>query len=564
MLWSNRCPHGELEDNSLLNEGLPATFPLQNLHSEPSDRVSQTGSHSIPPTSAPEPTLKHFRFHYREGSLGWTSVSQPGTTIREANLIGRGVFWHLEAWAGEIIWSFLAVLLFLTLIIILTLYDGRPMPKWPMGLTLNTVIAILATISRAFTVIPITEGLSQLKWNWLALRKRPLRDLYIFDQASRGPWGSLILIPKMRGRFMSLAILASFILVSGLITSFLTQSTIAYESRSVLKHTEVPSAPFAQSFPPRLKDGVTIEEFMDGLSHTSFQAVFQSIHEPWPLPDVQCKTAKCNWPEFSTLAVCASMQNITNHLDVPTSEGGYRTVRIPVNAPDPIPHEAAMLMHSIDTVEVLNITSAWIMTHTKDEDDWPLNRTHVADWDNPDLPLATIVKLFMIYNNRRAGGSSSYRAIEILLHFCVKTYSLKVENGTQTLSLSSTTTKVQEVFKSHNVTLQSHWATMRNEDGTELFNFTVTQEYWNLVSRYTAAFNGYGEAVVDRNAQLTFSYQFVVNLYNGVEDAYRRQRGNWEKDEIRPDNRYSEEDIDKTTWNNFEKMMGSIADAMTA
>jgi hypothetical protein len=105
---------------------------------------------------------------------------------------------------------------------------------------------------------------------------------------------------------------------------------------------------------------------------------------------------------------------------------------------------------------------------------------------------------------------------------------------------------------------------MRNEDGTELFNFTATQEYWNLVSRYTAAFNGYGEAVVDRNAQLTFSYQFVVNLYNGVEDAYRRQRGNWEKDEIRPDNRYSEEDIDKTTWNNFEKMMGSIADAMTA
>jgi hypothetical protein len=181
MLWSNRCPHGELEDNSLLNEGLPATFPLQNLHSEPSDRASQTGSHSIPPTSAPEPTLKHFRFHYREGSLGWTSVSQPGTTIREANLIGRGVFWHLEAWAGEIIWSFLVVLLFLTLVIILTVYDGRPMPKWPMGLTLNTVIAILATISRAFTVIPITEGLSQLKWNWLALRKRPLRDLYIFD-----------------------------------------------------------------------------------------------------------------------------------------------------------------------------------------------------------------------------------------------------------------------------------------------------------------------------------------------------------------------------------------------
>ncbi|KAK7219396.1 hypothetical protein V2G26_007399 [Clonostachys chloroleuca] len=205
-----------------------------------------------------------------------------------------------------------------------------------------------------------------------------------------------------------------------------------------------------------------------------------------------------------------------------------------------------MLMHSTGIVEVLNIISAWIMKNTKNEDNWPLSRTHVADWDNPDLPLVTIAKLFMIYNNRRASSKSSYRAIEILLHFCVKIYSLKVENGIQILSLSSTTTKVQKVFKSHNVTLQNHWITMRNEDRTKAVNITAIQEYLNLALRYTAAFNGYREAVVDSNTQPTFGYQFVVNLYNGVEDAYRRQRGNWEKDEIKPDNRYSEEEIDKT------------------
>lgn len=75
-------------------------------------------------------------------------------------------------------------------------------------------------------------------------------------------------------------------------------------------------------------------------------------------------------------------------------------------------------MHFIDMVKVLNITSAWIMINMKDEDDWPLSWIYVVGWINPELPLAMIVKLLMIYNNYRASGKSSYRAIKILLYLC--------------------------------------------------------------------------------------------------------------------------------------------------
>ncbi|KAF4439717.1 hypothetical protein FACUT_3933 [Fusarium acutatum] len=52
----------------------------------------------------------------------------------------------------------------------------------------------------ASMVIPVSEGLSQLKWNAFARSQRPLDDLKTFDQASRGPFGSLLLLSKTRGR----------------------------------------------------------------------------------------------------------------------------------------------------------------------------------------------------------------------------------------------------------------------------------------------------------------------------------------------------------------------------
>lgn len=107
---------------------------------------------------------------------------------------------HAKAWAPEFGWILLALALFIALIVVLRVYDNKGLPDWPMGLTLNTLVAFLATMCRSIIIIPIGEGLSQLKWNWFVAKKRPIKDLYIFDQASRGPWGSIRLICRMKGR----------------------------------------------------------------------------------------------------------------------------------------------------------------------------------------------------------------------------------------------------------------------------------------------------------------------------------------------------------------------------
>ncbi|KAF6837147.1 hypothetical protein CPLU01_03259 [Colletotrichum plurivorum] len=89
--------------------------------------------------------------------------------------------------------------------VVLQRSDGQPPPDWPLGLTINTAVAALSTVSRIALAIPITEGLAQAKWAWFKKRPRPLRDFDAFEQASRGIWGSLTLVVRTKGCTLSVS-----------------------------------------------------------------------------------------------------------------------------------------------------------------------------------------------------------------------------------------------------------------------------------------------------------------------------------------------------------------------
>lgn len=42
----------------------------------------------------------------------------------------------------------------------------------------------------------LDTGISQLKWIWFSNQSRSLADMDVYDRASRGPWGSFLLIAK--------------------------------------------------------------------------------------------------------------------------------------------------------------------------------------------------------------------------------------------------------------------------------------------------------------------------------------------------------------------------------
>jgi hypothetical protein len=88
------------------------------------------------------------------------------------------------------------------MIVVLALTDKKRPPQLPLGTTLNTLLALFATLSK-FAFIPVVEGLGQRKWLWFLSKDRPLAQFEDFDDATRGPWGSLKLLFKLRRLYVS-------------------------------------------------------------------------------------------------------------------------------------------------------------------------------------------------------------------------------------------------------------------------------------------------------------------------------------------------------------------------
>lgn len=156
-------------------------------------------------------------------------------------------------WVGSI--EFTVLLSSLTLIlsdmsagivILLWSADGDPPPNLRHGLTLNTILAFLVSLARVAFLVPIVEGLGQLKWIWfLSPKPRPLADFQLFDEASHGGIAGLRLLFSFRGYLLAnllnpmcganyviaksfRASLGAFVMLSGLLTSTITQQAISY------------------------------------------------------------------------------------------------------------------------------------------------------------------------------------------------------------------------------------------------------------------------------------------------------------------------------------------------
>lgn len=108
---------------------------------------------------------------------------------------------HLSggSWLLEIISLIASVLSIATIIGVLFHFNGRALPDWPDGISLNTLIALLAAIANASLAAPLSSGLSQMKWIHFKQERRPLTDMELFDDASRGVYGAMKLLIFARG-----------------------------------------------------------------------------------------------------------------------------------------------------------------------------------------------------------------------------------------------------------------------------------------------------------------------------------------------------------------------------
>jgi len=102
-------------------------------------------------------------------------------------------------WILELLWCFVGLGSAVAIVTVLDQHDGQKAPEWPLGVSLNTFLAFLVSLAKAALLMPVTEGLGQLRWIWFIKKARRAEDFELFDGVTRGTFGSFRLLVSLKG-----------------------------------------------------------------------------------------------------------------------------------------------------------------------------------------------------------------------------------------------------------------------------------------------------------------------------------------------------------------------------
>lgn len=106
--------------------------------------------------------------------------------------------WMTDWWTLEILSWFSAAWALGMIVLSLGLLHDKPLPQWPSGITVSSLISVLCQIGQWGLMGSVAKAVGQLKWLWFTRSKKPLMDFVAVDEASNGPWGSLLLLVEGR------------------------------------------------------------------------------------------------------------------------------------------------------------------------------------------------------------------------------------------------------------------------------------------------------------------------------------------------------------------------------
>ncbi|KAF2734688.1 hypothetical protein EJ04DRAFT_564103 [Polyplosphaeria fusca] len=260
-----------------------------------------------------------------EKSKGLWSASNVAQRIEERLWKYRESRNVIKRWLLEIIsWSLSAACM-AGIIIMLMVYKNERIPKWPLGLTLNAYISVLSKIASAALLLPVSEALGQLKWSWFqGDRSKKMWDFELFDNASRGPWGSFLLVIRTKGK--SLAALGAAVTVFALALDPFFQQVVQYPEEWRVQAGNG-SIPRAVSYVPALSgqlyragsEQIEIDPNMAAIAYHYFYdngtmpiTFGKGIRSEVPLA---CPSSNCTWPDYDTLGVCSKCVKASDQLE---------------------------------------------------------------------------------------------------------------------------------------------------------------------------------------------------------------------------------------------------------
>ncbi|KAL4889976.1 hypothetical protein BDV59DRAFT_185456 [Aspergillus ambiguus] len=196
----------------------------------------------------------------------------------------------------------------LAVIGVLWFYDGKPIPDWPYGTTINSVLSWLTQVLTASMVGTVAPCLSQSKWIYFSTGTRPLIELDWYDWASRGPLGCTVFLWTSRMRRS--ATFGALITVLAIGIGPFVQQMATVRNQHV--QTDDPASV------TRAELYYETSNYSDVSSETVF-AVFGAVFENSNASSLiapKCPTGNCDIAPFRSLAVCSECIDVSHLLSL--------------------------------------------------------------------------------------------------------------------------------------------------------------------------------------------------------------------------------------------------------
>ncbi|KAI0444190.1 hypothetical protein F4803DRAFT_512327 [Xylaria telfairii] len=236
-------------------------------------------------------------------------------------------------WVAEVFGCVVANASLAAIVIILLANQGKYLPRWPLGITLNALVSIIVVLLKGAVSLVLANGISQLKWQWFSQQPRPLIDMEQFDSASRGPWGSFLFLFRtgtrsaMKGYLLNMfAKFAAFLFLLSFAIDPFTQQIVHFipcqhESNTITGGVaRSNSYVFDNSTLSIPGQGPWIDEPMTIAINTG---LINPPKNPSTLVDIDCPTGNCTLPAFSTIAMCHVCHDIRDLIIPKSLIGGY-------------------------------------------------------------------------------------------------------------------------------------------------------------------------------------------------------------------------------------------------
>ncbi|KAF2142326.1 uncharacterized protein K452DRAFT_358148 [Aplosporella prunicola CBS 121167] len=356
--------------------------------------------------------------------------------------------------------------------------DGNLLHDLPIKITLNSFIAFMTTIMKATVLIPVAEGISQLKW--LRFQESGiLSDIQTFDEASRGLWGSLKLLFTTRG--IHLAKLGAFLAIAGVAVEPFTQQAVTYPRRSVPMEDYNSTVTVAHCYNSYEKSHGSASDY-PSLSMKS--AIVAGLYDMERDPrysfqvTATCPTSNCTWDQpYRSLAVCSKCADVTSNLrKTCDTYAGYAPI-CSYNLPSGFRLDGSKFGNAY-------------MFGTGLEDTINFNNTQ------PTISSITTIRGHRDQHYNLTGAEAN----ECVLYFCVQEYLAKSESGNYTEDVTATYIPDQVPVLGDDVVIKP--------PGNDM-EYTVDASTWKALRAYFNTFwdgnvaGDQGRAVSENEALLT-------------------------------------------------------------